>query len=188
MALPTQEYLRTTVLTASQEMLTLMLWDGAIRFAEQGKNAILKKDIEASYQALLRAQRIVMELNAGLKHDVSPDLCGKLAALYNFIYRRLVDANLQKDPKLVEDALAIMRHQRETWVLLMDKLGKTRAAEATDLVNSNIDAAVQSEEIPTHVAPAPTPTSFNPSRRGDPNIAVRPHPAAPQSASLSVQG
>ena len=81
MALPSQEYLRTSVMTASAEMLTLMLWDGAIRFAEQGREAILKKDIEGSYLALLRAQRIIMELNNGLKHEISPDLCGKLAAL-----------------------------------------------------------------------------------------------------------
>ncbi len=56
MAAPSQEYLKTSVMTASPEMLTLMLWDGAIRFAEQGKEAILKKEIEGSYKALVRAE------------------------------------------------------------------------------------------------------------------------------------
>ena len=154
MALPTQEYLKTKVMTASAEMLTLMLWDGAIRFAEQGKDAILKKDIESSYKALVRSQKIVMELNASLKHDVNPDLCGKLASLYNFIYRRLVEANLEKDPKFVDDALEIMRHQRETWVLLMDKLAKERVSENRDTVTANADAVSTSDQIPAILSPS----------------------------------
>src|SRR4051812_34282568 len=145
MAVPSQEYLKTKVMTASPEMLTLMLWDGAIRFAEQGKEAILKKDIEASYKALVRSQRVGMGLNRGLKHEVNPDLCGKLAALYNFIYRRLVDANLEKEAKFVDDALEIMRHQRETWVMLMDQLTKERAAEAQATVTANVDAVTSAE-------------------------------------------
>src|ERR1700761_3656555 len=130
MAAPTQEYLKTKVMTASPEMLTLMLWDGAIRFAEQGKEAILKKDIEGSYKALVRSQKIITELTTSLKRDVDPSLTEKLAALYNFIYRRLVSANISKDEKLVDDALEIMRHQRETWVMLMDKLSKEKVSAA----------------------------------------------------------
>jgi flagellar secretion chaperone FliS len=188
MALPSQEYLKTKVLTASPEMLTLMLWDGAIRFAEQGKDAILRKDIEASYKTLLRAQRIVMELNSSLKHEVDPDLCGKLSALYNFIYRRLVEANTSKDGKLVDDALEIMRHQRQTWVLLMDKLAKERAGEARETVNANVDAATQACQIPTSAQvgvtmPATRPQS--PGRRAYPAMAVRPTLVP---AGLSVQG
>ncbi len=48
------QYLKTQVMTASPEMLQLMLWDGAIRFSEQGKEAILRHDIEGSCKALLR--------------------------------------------------------------------------------------------------------------------------------------
>src|SRR5277367_1131705 len=145
MAAPSQEYLKTKVMTASPEMLTLMLWDGAIRFAEQGKEAIRRKEIEGSYKALLRSQKIITELSTALKRDVAPDLCGKLAALYNFIYRRLVSANLSKDEKLVDDALEIMRHQRETWAMLMDKLAKEKAGEAQATVVSNVDAVTSAE-------------------------------------------
>jgi len=192
MAAPTQEYLKTKVMTASPEMLTLMLWDGAIRFAEQGKDAIQKKEIENSYKALVRSQRIITELTTNLKHDVNPDLCGKLAALYNFIYRRLVDANITKDVKLVDDALEIMRHQRQTWAMLMDKLTKERAGDAQATVAANADAVSSaqdtSEAIP--MAPAATPTrSPNPApaRRMYPGFAVRPA-AATAGAGISVQG
>jgi flagellar protein FliS len=192
MAAPTQEYLKTKVMTASPEMLTLMLWDGAIRFAEQGKDAIQKKDIEGSYKALVRSQRIITELTSNLRHEINPDLCKNLAALYNFIYRRLVDANIQKEPKLVDDALEIMRHQRETWAMLMDKLAKERATEAQATVNANADAVTSAEATSAAVEPALAPASSAaraapaaaPARRAYPAFAVRPAAAV----SISVQG
>jgi flagellar secretion chaperone FliS len=191
MAVPSQEYLKTTVMTASREMLTLMLWDGAIRFAEQGKEAILRKDIEGSYKAFVRAQKIITELTSSLRHEINPDLTGKLAALYNFIYRRLVEANTSKNAKLVDDALEIMRHQRETWVMLMDKITAEKAAEARATVDANVDA-VSAADATSQVAekiPSPAPASATPApgRRGYPNFAVRPAANA-MASSLSVQG
>ena len=186
MALPNQEYLKTSVLTASPETLTLMLWDGAIRFVEQGKDAILRKDIEGSYKALLRSQRIVTELISTLRHDRDPQLCARLSAIYNFIHRRLVDANVQKNPQFVDDALEIMRHQRETWSMLMDKLAKEKAGQARETVEANADAItgapVTSAVANAVAAPGKSPA---PARRGYPAFAVR--PAAP-ATTLSVQG
>jgi len=123
-----KEYLRSAVLTATPEQLHLMLLDGAIRFATRGLEAIRNKDIEGMFNALDRAQRIVIELTNGLRREVNPQLVDRVAALYNFIYRRLVDGNMHRDAQAVEDALKILRHHRETWVLLMEKL----AAEAKD--------------------------------------------------------
>jgi flagellar secretion chaperone FliS len=185
MAAPNQEYFKTKVMTASPEMLTLMLWDGAIRFAEQGKDAIIRKDIEGSYKSLVRAQRIMTELTSNLKHDVNPDLCGKLAALYNFIYRRLVDANLNKEPQLVDDALEIMRHQRETWAMLMEKLVKERAGEASATVVANADAVSQAEDTEASVTGVKAMPMAGPGRRGYPAFAVRP---AAVRETISVQG
>lgn len=192
MAVPSQEYLKTKVMTASPEMLTLMLWDGAIRFSEQGKEAIRRKDIEGSFKALVRSQKIITELSAALKRDINPDLCEKLSALYNFIYRRLVEANISKDEKLVDDALEIMRHQRETWVMLMDKLAKEKAGEAQPIVAANVDAVTAAEPaastsaMPTNLPKIPAPVGA-PARRGYPAFAVRPV-AAPAASALSVQG
>ncbi|MGN6371250.1 MAG: flagellar export chaperone FliS [Phycisphaerae bacterium] len=195
MAVPSQEYLKTKVMTASPEMLTLMLWDGAIRFAEQAKEAIRKKEIEGSFKALVRSQKIITELSTALNRSVNPDLCGKLAALYNFIYRRLVEANITKDEKLVDDALEIMRHQRETWVMLMDKLAKEKAGEAQPIVAANADAVASAEEVPAATSamptnlpkvPAPAAAAGAPARRGYPAFAVR--PVAVPAGSISVQG
>ena len=123
-------YLRTKVLTATPEQLQMMLYDGAIRFTEQGKLALEAKDFEKSFETLSRAQKIVQEMLCGLKRSVAPDLCDKLAGLYNFVHRRLVEANVRHEPPLLDEALQILRYQRETWALLMQKLAQSKAAKA----------------------------------------------------------
>lgn len=116
------EYLKNAVMSASQEQLTLMLYDGAIRFATQGREALAKGDFETSCEKLIRAQKIVLELRNGLRFEVNPALCEQMAGLYNFIYSRLVDANVKRSLTLIDEALQVLRHQRETWQMLMDKV------------------------------------------------------------------
>lgn len=123
-------YLRTKVLTATPEQLQLMLYDGAIRFTEQARAALQKADYEASYNGISRTQKIITELNGALKHDVAPELCGKLASLYNFVYRKLIEANVEHKVESIDEALSILRYQRETWAMLLDQLGKKKAAAA----------------------------------------------------------
>jgi flagellar protein FliS len=130
-----QNYLRAKVLTATPEQLQLMLYDGAIRFAEQAKVALAKKDYEASYTAISRAQKIITELSGSLKHDVAPELCTKLAGLYNFVYRKLLDANVGHEIAPVDEALDILRYQRETWSLLLNQLGQQKAANAARTID-----------------------------------------------------
>ncbi|HSU69797.1 MAG TPA: flagellar export chaperone FliS [Tepidisphaeraceae bacterium] len=130
-----QNYLRTRVLTATPEQLQLMLYDGAIRFAEQARPALEARNWEVSHVALTRAQKIMTELTSSLRHDVAADMCGRLAGLYNFVYRKLVEANVNHQVEPLDDALRILRYQRETWALLMEQLGKQKAATAAKNVN-----------------------------------------------------
>jgi len=123
-------YLKTKVFTATPEQLQLMLYDGMIRFTEQARASLNDKQYESSYELLSRAQKIVVELQCGLKHDLAPDLCGKLSSLYNFIYRKLVEANVQHVLPPLDEALNIMRYQRETWAMLLGKLSQSKAAVA----------------------------------------------------------
>ena len=125
-----QNYLKTKVFTATPEQLQLMLYDGAIRFGEQARVALEAKNYEQSYLNIARVQRIITEMQSSLKHDLAPELCGKMASLYNYIYRRLVEANIEHNLKSLDEALHLLRYQRETWTMLMDKLGKTKAAAA----------------------------------------------------------
>jgi flagellar protein FliS len=130
-----QNYLRTRVMTATPEQLQMMLYDGAIRFAEQAKAALVTEDYEKSYQSIAKVQKILTEMSCGLKPDVLPELCDKLSALYSYVYRKLIDANVKHDPEALEEAIALLRYQRETWALLLDQLGKQKAAVAATKIN-----------------------------------------------------
>ena len=125
-----QNYLKTKVFTATPEQLQLMLYDGAIRFGEQARLALEQKDYEHSYHNISRVQKIITEMSSTLKPEVAPDLCQKLAALYTYVYRRLVDANVDHEIEALDEALSLLRFQRETWAMLLDQLGKTKAAAA----------------------------------------------------------
>jgi flagellar secretion chaperone FliS len=125
-----QNYFRTRVLTATPEQLQMMLFDGALRFGEQARAALEAKNWESSHSLLTRMQNVVMQLNSTLKHDVHPELCGKLAGLYNYAYRRLVEANMKHRLDSLDDALRVLRYQRETWAMVQDQLAKTKAGAA----------------------------------------------------------
>ena len=118
----TNPYLRTKVLTASPEQLRLMLFDGAIKFCRQARHCLGQTDYEGMYNALVRAQRIMLELSTSLDHAADPQLCQRLAALYDYIYRRLVDANIERDAAAIDEALELIEYERETWVMLMKNL------------------------------------------------------------------
>jgi flagellar protein FliS len=125
-ATATNPYLRDAVLTATPEQLQLMLYDGAIRFAVQGREAMEKKDYETMYLRLTRAQNIVIEMLNGLNHDVNPELCGRMASIYNFIYRKLVDACVHRTAGGIDDALRVLHSERQTWQMLVDKVNRVR--------------------------------------------------------------
>ncbi len=126
-----KEYLRNTVLTAGPLKLHLMLLDGAIRFAQRGREGIERGDHEATYNGLERAQRIVLALHEGLRSEVAPQLVEQVRSLYHFVYSRLVDGCLRREIQAIDDALRILRHQRDTWQMVQDKLAAEAGAGAS---------------------------------------------------------
>jgi flagellar protein FliS len=141
--MPTQKtnaYLKTQILTAPPEKLQLMLYEGAIRFALQAKNQMIAGNFEQSYDLLVRAQNIVLELICGLRPESDPSLCKKLASLYFFIYRRLVEANVMHKTSAVDDAVKILEIQRDTWRELLEKLAEERSGGEVLEVSLNAKA------------------------------------------------
>jgi flagellar protein FliS len=129
-----QTYLRTKVMTATPEQLQMMLYDGALRFGEQARVALQAKDYEKSYTMISKIQKILTEMTSSLKHDVYPDLCGRLAALYTFAYRKLIEANIDHNTESLDAALEVLKYQRETWAMLLDQLGKAKAGVAAQKI------------------------------------------------------
>jgi len=148
MTVAANQYLRTKVLTATPEQLQMMLFDGALRFCEQARLALQSKNFEQSYDLIARVQKILLELSCSLKHDVLPDLCGKLAGLYNFAYRKLIEANVRHDLASLEQAMSILKYQRETWAMLLDQLGKQKAAA----VAKNLDVPEPNEKMEASIS------------------------------------
>lgn len=132
-------YLRDSVLTATPEQLQLMLYDGAIRYALQARDALEQKDFETAYVKLTRAQNIILEMQSGLRFDVNQELCERVASIYSFLYRTLVSACTERDVKAIDDALRVLRIERETWQLLVDKVNKARRTMDDDAVDPKSD-------------------------------------------------
>lgn len=142
---PINPYLRDAVLTASPEQLQLMLYDGAIRFASQGREALARRQYEETYEKLTRAQNIVLEMYKGLNFEVDKGLCQRIASLYFFVYNRLVEANVRRDPALIDDALRILRIERETWRMVVDKVSAARGGSGVGVAVAEPSAMISLE-------------------------------------------
>lgn len=120
-------YFRTKVLTASPEELRLMLIEGCIRFMQTAREGLVEKNFEKSFENFTNAKSILVELTNTLRHDVAPELCTRLDALYTYMYTTLTYASMERDPAKVDPVIELMDFERETWLLLMDKLAAERA-------------------------------------------------------------
>jgi flagellar protein FliS len=121
------QYLQARIMTATKEELLLLLFDGAIKFAQQAKAKLKEGNREEKCKLLIRSQKIVIELMSSLRKDVlSQELYSNLIGLYGFIYMRLVDANLSDDQVKIEEALQILNSLRQTWAEAIEKNKKER--------------------------------------------------------------
>ena len=119
-------YKNNTIQTASPAELTLMLYDGCIKFCNIALGALEKNDIQKANTNIIKAEKIIMEFRATLdfKYPVAQDF----ERVYDWIYRRLVEANLHKDTEVLEDATRLIREMRDTWKEVM-KLSRASGGE-----------------------------------------------------------
>src|SRR4051794_32490327 len=92
-----QTYRQTQAQTAAPGELVVMLYRGAIRFVATAVEAIDKRDVEAAHTNLLKAQAIVAELLGTLDPERGGEIARNLASIYEYLNRRLMEANLRKD-------------------------------------------------------------------------------------------
>lgn len=115
---PYAAYANSKVLTATPAELTLMLYDGAIKFTNIAIVAIEKKDIQKAHTNIIKAERIIIEFQATLdnKYPISKDFNN----VYTYLIRRLRDANIKKDKTILEEeVLPHLRTMRDTWKEVM---------------------------------------------------------------------
>lgn len=110
---PYQSYQQNSVNTASPGELTLMLYNGCLKFILLGKKAIEAGKIEEKNTNILKAQNIVHELMVTLNMDVA--VSKDLMSLYDYMNRRLIDANLKSDIAVLEEVEGLVTEFRNTW-------------------------------------------------------------------------
>ena len=119
MALPNAyaQYKNSKILTASPAELTLMLYEGAIKFCNIAITAIEQKDIEKAHINIVKTQRIIehFRLTLDMKYPVAQDF----DRVYEYLARRLVQANVKKDKEILEEVLEHLNYMRDTWKEVM---------------------------------------------------------------------
>ena len=121
-----EAYKRQQIMTATPEALTLMLYNGCLRFMTEGREAIEKKDYEQANTSLQTAQNIISEFRITLKMEY--DIAKQLLPLYNYVYDRLVEANLKSDVTKIDEAKGIITELRDAWAQAMKKARQEKGA------------------------------------------------------------
>ncbi|MBR3049847.1 MAG: flagellar export chaperone FliS [Selenomonadaceae bacterium] len=114
-----EAYRQNRILNAPPEHLTLMLYNGCIKFIDDGREALEKKDYEEANTLLQKAQRIISEFRLTLNFEY--EIAHQLLPLYNYIYDRLVEGNIQSDLAKIDEAKGIVVELRDAWVEAMKK-------------------------------------------------------------------
>lgn len=117
---PYQAYQQNSVMTASPQELTLMLYNGCLKFMKLSKRAMEDKKYEDKNTNMIKAQAIIQELRYTL--DPAIELSAGLSQLYDYIYGRLVEANMKNDLMILEEVENLVKELRDTWKLAMDQL------------------------------------------------------------------
>lgn len=116
---PYAQYQRSKILTASPAELTLMLYEGAIKFGNIAIDAIEAKEVEKAHEHIIKVQRIIEEFRATLnmKYPVAQDF----ENVYSYLASRLIEANVKKDAEIMREVVEHLRTMRETWIEVMRK-------------------------------------------------------------------
>jgi flagellar protein FliS len=123
-----QQYLENEVLTATPQKLQWMLLDAAIRFGQRGRTHWVAGEWEPGGEAVLRCQMIVGELIGSLTAHRESPLVRRVAGVYAFVFRALVEAHLRRDTEPLSAALAVLEVERETWRQVCQQMGSSRPA------------------------------------------------------------
>lgn len=114
------EYNRNKVLTASPAELTLILYEGAIKFCNIAIIGLEQNDMEKTHNNIVKVENIIEEFQAPLNHKYP--VAEDFDKIYRYIYDLLIEANIKKDKELLERALDELRGMRDTWKEVMVKV------------------------------------------------------------------
>lgn len=119
---PYEQYNQSKILTASPAEITLMLYEGAIKFCNIAVIGIEQGDIEKAHINIMKTQRIIEAFRDTLDHKYP--VAEEFDKVYVYILRRLFEANVRKDKEILEEVNEHLRSMRDTWKEVMKKAHK----------------------------------------------------------------
>ena len=125
-----EAYKKQQVMTATPEALTLMLYNGCLKFIKEGVEQLAEKNYEASNTSFQKAQNIISEFRITLNMDY--EISHQLLPLYNYAYDRLVEGNMKSDPALIQEATDIMTELRDAWAQAMKKAREEKVVQGME--------------------------------------------------------
>lgn len=117
---PYQTYKQSSVDTASPGELTLMLYNGCLKFIKQGKQGILEKNYMAKNTDILKAQNIIRELMVTLNMDIP--VSKDMMKMYDYMHSRLVEANIKNDVTILDEVEDFIIEFRDAWKEVIQKV------------------------------------------------------------------
>ena len=123
-------YKRQQVMTATPEALTLMLYNGCLKFIKEGVEALAEKSYENANESLQKAQNIISEFR--MTPNMDYEISHQLLPLYNYAYDRLVEGNMKSDPAIIAEATDIMTELRDAWVQAMKKAREEKGPQGVE--------------------------------------------------------
>ena len=114
-------YRKTQVLTASPAELMMLLYNGAVCFCDQARACCDAGRYEEAYRLLVKTENIVMELSAGLRRDVFPELVDNLGRLFEFVFYKLFEANVSHNAQCIDEAANVLVILRDAWAQAVDE-------------------------------------------------------------------
>lgn len=110
-------YANNKIMTASPAELTLMLYEGAIKFCNIAIMGIEENNIEKTHQNIMKVERIIEEFQSTLNHKYP--VAQEFDNVYSYLKTRLIEANMKKDKEILEEVLKHLRTMRDTWKEVM---------------------------------------------------------------------
>jgi hypothetical protein len=123
-------YRKQQVMTATPEALTLMLYNGCLKFIKEGLEALDEKNYENANISFQKAQNIISEFRVTLNMDY--EISHQLLPLYNYAYDRLVEGNMKGDPAIIKEADDIMIGLRDAWSGAMKKAREEKGMQGAE--------------------------------------------------------
>jgi len=117
---PSTQYKETQIQTANQGKLIVMMYDGAIKFIKVAIENLPKNKYDIVNKNIIKAEDIILELMLSINFEAG-EFANKLFSLYSYMHRRLMEGNIQKDSKPLNEVLGYLEDLREAWAQVVDE-------------------------------------------------------------------